>query len=468
MQNNKIFIFLPDGIGLRNFAYSDFYSIGQNKEFEITFWNNTPFNLEELSFKEIRIENSKASPITEIYKNARKEIELNLNIKNTGDKVYDSYRFPPQYKGLKRTIKNLLVRFFTLMYSSNKGLIYIRKKIANSARKSNYYKESLRTLEREKPALVFCTNQRPLTAIAPILAAKDLGIPTATFIYSWDNLPKATMVIETDYYFVWSNLMKEELLFYYPYIKPENIFVTGTPQFEMHFNKSAILSREDFFDQNKLDFSKKYICFSGDDFVSSPDDPQYLEDTALAVRMLNQKGHNLGIVFRRCPVDFSGRYEEIVEKYSDVIVKIDPLWKPFTSFWNSILPTKEDDFLLSNLAEHCELVVNLGSSMVFDFICHQKPCGYFRYNQKKQIDKNWDIFKCYNYVHFRSMPTENPVFFMDNRNTIAEELEKILNNNTETVNQAKKWFEKINQQPPEISSARIWQAIETILNYKTL
>jgi hypothetical protein len=34
-----------------------------------------------------------------------------------------------------------------------------------------------------------------------LLAAQQLGIPTATFIFSWDNLPKATMVVETDYYY---------------------------------------------------------------------------------------------------------------------------------------------------------------------------------------------------------------------------------------------------------------------------
>ena len=28
MKNNKIFILVPDGIGLRNFAYSEFYKLG--------------------------------------------------------------------------------------------------------------------------------------------------------------------------------------------------------------------------------------------------------------------------------------------------------------------------------------------------------------------------------------------------------------------------------------------------------
>ncbi|MEY3500835.1 MAG: hypothetical protein RL308_2504, partial [Bacteroidota bacterium] len=45
MSNNKIFILLPDGIGLRNFAYTSFYSLGKNQGFDIFFWNNTPFPL---------------------------------------------------------------------------------------------------------------------------------------------------------------------------------------------------------------------------------------------------------------------------------------------------------------------------------------------------------------------------------------------------------------------------------------
>ncbi|PIF31362.1 hypothetical protein CLU81_1850 [Flavobacterium sp. 9] len=463
MQNKKILIFLPDGIGLRNFAYSNFYNVGQNENFEVTFWNNTPFNLTELSFKEIKIESSKSNILTEVYKNARKEIELNLNIKKTNDKVYDSYRFPLPYKGIKKTLKSVAIRFLTFAYSTDSGLIKIRRKIARLEKKTLYYYQSIKTLKQENPAIVFCTNQRPLTAIAPILAARDLGIPTAAFIYSWDNLPKAMMVIETDYYFVWSDHMKQELLFYYPYIKEENIFVTGTPQFEIHFDKERLLSREDFFQQNELDLTKKYICFSGDDVTTSPDDPKYLEDAALAIQKLNDKGFNLGIIFRRCPVDFSGRYDEVLKKYPDILKAIDPLWKPFSSSWNTILPTKEDDYLLSNLAEHCEMVLNLGSSMVFDFVSHEKPCGYFRYNQKVQLDKTWDIFKCYRYVHFRSMPAKDPVFFMDDPDSISDAIEKVLKQDEEILINTKKWFEKINQHPPQLASQRIFEAMKKII-----
>ena len=246
IDNNKIFILLPDGIGLRNFAYSDFQCIGLQENFDVIFWNNTPFDLTELGFKEIKIQNSKSHPLTEIYKNARTKIELNLNIRRTKDRVYDSYRFPFSYATIPKAIKSLLIRLLSFTHSSKYGLKRIRKKIKQEERKTLYYHQSLETLQKEQPAMVFCTNQRPMTAIAPLLGGQDLGIPTATFIFSWDNLPKATMVVETDSYFVWSELMKKELLFYCPFIKEPQILVTGTPQFESHFDKNKLLSREVF------------------------------------------------------------------------------------------------------------------------------------------------------------------------------------------------------------------------------
>jgi hypothetical protein len=48
--------------------------------------------------------------------------------------------------------------------------------------------------------------------------------------------------------------MKKELLFYYSYIKEEQIFVTGTPQFESHFDTSKLFSKKFFFEQNNSRF----------------------------------------------------------------------------------------------------------------------------------------------------------------------------------------------------------------------
>jgi hypothetical protein len=112
MQKDKIFILLPDGIGLRNFGYTNFYRIGINKGFDITFWNNTPFQLSELGFKEIKIHNARIHPITDFLKNAQIKIELSQNMKISKDSVYKSYLFPQTNKNFKSTVKKTIVDVF--------------------------------------------------------------------------------------------------------------------------------------------------------------------------------------------------------------------------------------------------------------------------------------------------------------------------------------------------------------------
>ena len=466
MEAKKIFVLLPDGVGLRNFVYSSFYKHGIAQNFDIVYWNFTPINLSKLGYKEIRQSNLKLHPLTDIYKNARKHIELNLNIKKTNDTIYDSYRFHLQYKNLKSIVKNTFVKFLVTLYSSESGLKNVRRRLRSNERKTLHYSQCYKTLKDEMPAIVFCTNQRHATAIAPLLAASDLGIKTATVIFSWDNLPKATMVVETDYYFVWSDLMKDELLFYYPYISDDKVLVAGTPQFEAHYQTDLQQSREQFFSEHHLDLAKKYICFSGDDITTSPDDPQYLRDTAEIVKKLNNEGYHLGIIFRRCPVDFSDRYDRVVQDYDNIITEVRPKWQVMGNSWSDVLPMPEDVALLTNVIAHTELVINLGSSMVFDYAAMGKPCGYLNYNQEKQAREGWDIHKCYDYVHFRSMTSPNCVAWINSYNEIEVQIKKMLADSESQCADAKLWFDKINMQPQQMASARIWRGISEILSQK--
>jgi hypothetical protein len=465
-SNFKIFILLPDGIGLRNFAFSNFHKIGLEKNFDITYWNNTPFDLKTLGFNEIKVKKARLNPLTDSYKNARKHIELNLNIKKENDTVYDSYRFPFSYKKWRPALKNLISKFLITFYSSTKGLEKVRKKILKLESNTSYFNECLETIQKEKPDFVFCTNQRPVLAIAPLLAAKKLNIPTGTFIFSWDNLPKATMVVETDFYFVWSEHMKKELLHYYPYITEKQIIITGTPQFENHFDSNLRVTKEQFYKEHQLDLNKKYICYSGDDIITCPDDPQYLRDVAEAVRKLNGKGHSLGILLRRCPVDFSNRFDSVISKYQDIITPVTPLWEKIGEGWNTILPTKADMVLQTNTIQHTEMVINLGSSMVFDYAAYKKPCAFINYDVEVKVDKKWSVSKIYKYIHFRSMPNKNAVIWLDSSNTIADKIEFALQQPHHSIEDAQSWFEKINRHPPEESSKRIWDGIMSIISGK--
>lgn len=457
----KILILLPDGVGLRNFAFTSFVEIGEQMGWEVIFWNHTPFDLEELGYKEITLEGS-ARPRTDLLKRAKIVAELNHFTKKFNDSVYQTYKFPSSKKAFKGKIKDGIVNVLIRTHKGEKGLQRLRKKMRSSERKGDYYKNCKAVLENENPDLVFCTNQRPVNAIAPLTAAQDLGIPTSTFIFSWDNLPKATMVVETDHYFVWSEYMRDELQRYYPSIAESQIHVTGTPQFEPQYDHSLSQSREDFFKEFGLDLSKKYICFSGDDVTTSPDDHQYLNDIAKTIKVLNSEGNKLGIIFRRCPVDFSDRYDSVLEKHSEIIVSIAPKWERAGERWNSILPTKQDLQLQINTILHSETVVNVGSSMVFDFALFGKPCLYLNYEAEKKINPDWSPEKVYKFVHFRSMPTGEEVYWLNSKDEIQAKLEEVLRNPKEKAEKALAWFNRINASPPEKASEKIWKNISSL------
>lgn len=454
----KIFILLPDGVGLRNFVFSDFSKSGEENDCEVVLWNNTVFNLEELGLNEVKIKNANIHPLTDLLKVAKNHISLNLFAAKSKDKVYHSYKFPFKATNVKAKIKIAVIKILIRRFNSAAGLKKIEKLINKKERTTTYYKDCIQVLNEQQPKMVFCTNQRPITALAPLLAARDLGIPTASFIFSWDNLPKATMVVNTDYYFVWSAHMKKELLYYYPEINEKQIIITGTPQFESYFRQETELSKKDFFEANGLDLSKKYICYSGDDVTTCPDDAQYLDDVAQAVVTLNAKGSNLGIVFRRCPVDFSNRYDYVLDRYKDLIIPIAPKWVKEGEVWNTVLPTQDDVSLLTNTVAHTELVVNLGSSMVFDFVSKNKPCCFINYNVEKKVQSDWSVEKIYKFVHFRSMPDTKAVVWLNSKEAIANNIAEALENPT-SVPYAKKWFEVVNQHPPQFASRRIWDSI---------
>lgn len=462
-MNKKVFIFLPDGVGLRNFALTSFNQLGVQKGFEIVYWNNTQFSTkDELGFEEVKIENHHLNPFTTIFTRARKRIELNIFDQKFDETVYNTYNFPQSYKGFKNAFKSILVHLIVYFCSNEIGLKWVRNTIKKLERLNPKYNYCVKQLKIHKPALVFCTNQRPTQAIAPILAAQDLGIKTATFIFSWDNLPKATTLVETDYYAVWSEYMKLELLKYCPYVNQNQVFVTGTPQFESHFNTNLLQKRAAFFSEHQLDINKKYLCFSGDDIVTSPLDQYYLEDLAKSVIELNQQGYKLGIIYRKCPVDFTDRYQKVLEKYKDTIISIDPLWKPIGESWNEIMPTKADFALHYNICEHTELVANVASTMIFDFALHNKPCIFFNYEQPQLKKGIRDIGQNYHYIHFRSMPSKEAVLWCFDKKELSELIKNVIDGKLTNVEEGKKWFTVVAGNQPTKASENLWKAIETI------
>jgi len=127
------------------------------------------------------------------------------------------------------------------------------------------------------------------------------------------------------------------------------------------------------------------------------------------------------------------------------------------------MPSKEDFALQSNICEHTEFVGNIASSMVFDFVAHNKSCLFFDYEQPQLKKGIRDIGQNYNYIHFRSMPSKEAALFIRNKENLTQTVKDIIDGNLSSVGEGKKWFETIVGPTPTLASDKIWESIDSIL-----
>lgn len=303
---------------------------------------------------------------------------------------------------------------------------------------------------------MFITHQR-VPALEPwCLAANELGIKTVTAIFSWDNLPKARLPIRTDHYIVWSDYMKSEMKDYYPEIDLRNIHIAGTPQFDFHFNKDLLQSRLDFAKTYGLDVNKKWILFSGDDEVTSPHDPNYLDDVAKALA----SNSDVSVLFRQVPVASVDRYQTVLDKNAN-IVHIPPKWKK-GAHWMSFYPLFDDVKLLVNLCYHCEFSVNIGSTIGLDFAYFDNPTIFLAYDTI--VDKDWSTEVVYKFQHFRSFENLDAVVFANDKSSLQTLLNQVLEKPQDFAKQKHEWKRKIaSNSSDNLSSFQIAEVISSLM-----
>ena len=441
MKKNKILLLFPDGVGIRNYLYSNTFT-NVNEEL-VLFHNFDPETVTAIK-KNAAIEGEIAIPgynesvkekflrelicLSRLYynheqmKNPTLLTNWNWNQKTFSKKIF--------YK---------TIEYIAPFFKKYSRILKLERKYQNALRQNPFYDEVKAILKKEQPSIVFCSHQRALKAATIFAAASDLGISTTTVIYSWDNLPKARLALRADNYLVWSDHMKKELNIYYPEISPDKISVTGTPQFEFYEKSENIIEKEIFYKRHNLDPNRKIICFSGDDLKTSPDDPSYLKDLAQEIIKANLQ-HQYQILLRRCPVDFSGRFDEVVNEFKDLIKEASPLWYFSKSKeWNAVYPSFDDVKLLVSTAFYSDIVVNVGSTMAFDFWMFNKPCVFINYDQQNKKEEDWSVKTIYEFQHFKSMTNQKAVIWLNSKEEISKTIVLEINQNAAM----EQWKEKV-------------------------
>ncbi len=255
--------------------------------------------------------------------------------------------------------------------------------------------EYITFFESLKLTLVFnASHVHSRNATQAVEAAQWLGIPTATFIFSWDNLTsQGRIILPYDYFLVWNETLKRQLLEMYEWIKPENVFVTGTPQFDTHFWEKNYISREDYCAQIGADPNRPIVLYTTGMANHMPGEPEIVEGIAdmLAAYPKETRPQLLVRVYAK---DLTRRFDDLRQRRSDILFA-DPIWEPE---W--LTPKPEDSIALVNALRHSALGINVASTVSLELCMFDKPVINVGYNPPSVPANELSYADYYEFDHY--------------------------------------------------------------------
>jgi hypothetical protein len=332
------------------------------------------------------------------------------------------------------SIRSLLIKgiyFFTHFVHSDWSIAVAEKRQFSSFSKHKITQSYLKLLKEDKPTHVFFTHQRP-PYLAPFLyAVQKLKIPVSTFIFSWDNLAsKGRMLGAFDYFLVWSQLMKTELLYFYPKVSEDKIKVVGTPQFEPYVLPKYKTTAEEFHLKFNLDPNTKIICYSCADVSIGQNDPIVIRSIANAVRN-NLIKTKVQLLVRTSPAEDDSRFREIREEFPELLWNV-PKWiltrDIHAETWSQRIPSEEDIKDLRSLLENVDLNINMCSTMSLDFMLFDKPVINTVFGNLENGLYNDQRFL--NYDHFKKVVDSQAVTIAKNEQELIAQIDVALINPT--------------------------------------
>ncbi len=375
-SKKKIVAILPRGEAVRNFVFGDALDLVA-QEAEVHLISVIP-DEESRSMMETRFDSlSEAKLINERYpaRLMREVLDMAHGRWLWSWAAQDRWRlrdFDSQFstsEKLKREGKKMLCYPFANR-TGLKALNGAERVVSRVLRNTNEYTDYMRKLQ---PSLVFnASHVHCNPAIQPVQAAQWLDIPTATFIFSWDNLTsQGRIMLPYDYYLTWSDDMRAQFLDIYRDTPGSRVFVTGTPQFDFHFQKKYHWTREDFCAKVGADPARPIILYSSGMVNYMPHEMVVVEGIADMVKNIPGSPQLLVRVY---PKDRTNRFDDLKGRRPDIIfqhVNWDQTW---------LTPLPDDVIMLTNTFLHVDAGINISSTMSLELCMFDRPVINVGYN----------------------------------------------------------------------------------------
>lgn len=205
---------------------------------------------------------------------------------------------------------------------------------------------------------------------AVVAEARKLGIPVLAFITSWDNLStKNRMVFRYDGFLVWSEQMRNELHYLYPYSRTLPVYVIGAPQFDVFFQDRFKMSREEFCARQRLRPDYPIIVYA----LGSPHflPGEWYGAYYLAQRIVRGELGQVQMIVRPHPLFDDGQLSERFQDLAPYVV-IQRTGQPGLPV-NARFQDEEQIREWVNTFLHADVVVNFSSTVTIDAAIFDKP-----------------------------------------------------------------------------------------------
>ncbi len=467
MLIKKIGIVITDGVGFRNFILSNFLDEASLAFDSVTIYSSLPksayktFLPPTIEIKELEVFTE--SKLTWVFRKWKELAHLRRNQKFYGmkDNLVSGY---PKNNSVSSILVKLIYGFTNLTHSNN-SILFAEKLQFLSFSKYKITNNYLKLLDKDQQTHLFFTHQRPPYVSPFLYAAQKLKIKTSSFIFSWDNLAsKGRMMGSFDYYLVWSDLMKSELLYFYPSVESESVKIVGTPQFEPYVIPKYETNKDDFLSKFKLDSIKKIICYSCADVSIGKNDGIVIEAIANAIR--NHKiVEEVQLLVRTSPAEDDERFREIRNSFPEIYWNV-PKWKltreNHAESWSQRVPSEEDIKDLRSLLTYVDLNINMCSTMSLDFMLFDKPVINTVFGNETNGLYNDQRFL--NYDHYKKVVESGAVAIAKNETELIEAINDSLRYPLKFEQQRKNILDLEISRPIEGTSKRI---VETLLELNT-
>lgn len=426
MNIKNIGILIPNGWGIKAFLLNDFleflssnanvfiFSTLSGKENFKNFFKRKNVFFEELKINEHKFFQRLFSDFLIYSQYFRKPTHLN----QTYYKLYPA-------KGLKnKIIKNIkinLAKYFG-KYISIDFQKFLEKNIFSY---NNEIKRLKEIYSKNEISLIFST--LPLIHFfehPALFAAKELNLKTSCMITSWDNFAsKGRLPVKFDHYFCWSDLMKKELMEFYPFIQESQISVTGPPQFDYYFKKEFLLSKDEFFKKIGANLNKKLILWAAASQNQFPTEEQVIESFFKKMKNGAIKKESQ-LVLRAHPIGGLIRFKKLLENNKEIIPMETNSEDPkFLLKW---VPTKEDIIDLVNILYYSDVIINHCSTMTLDACAFDNPVINISYDIEKNSKLEKYLKNCYKYDHYTCVLDFQAVKIANSEDELIEEINEYL------------------------------------------